>query len=232
MFLIVDFQNYIYGMKYIIALLIAIPFGTIAQEKVENTNSTKMKKFELCLNLGYGNSTPLKIIRYSPYSYKYLATMYSSNSVYLKSNYTPVYAVKIGVRLSQRTSLGIRYNLQTVLYQYRQNVRPNSTFIYKNNDRYFGKPMSQLGIYGKYVQPIGKLSPYVVCQTSWVNAVVKPMYETEVYNAIGYGGALGVQYKISNKIVFNVQSDYTKMNFGKYYSMTQKSASMGVLFQF
>jgi len=217
-------------MKYIIALLIAIPFGTIAQEKVENTNSTKMKKFELCLSLGYGNSTPLKIIRYSPNIT--VATRYSYNSTYLKSNYTPVYAIKIGVNLSQRTSIGIRYNLQNVLYQYSQKVTPITPFVYQSNDRYFGKPMSQLGIYGKYVQPIGKLSPYVVCQTSWVNAVEKPMYKTEVYNAIGYGGALGVQYIISNKIIFNVQSDYTKMNFGKYYSMTQKSASMGVLFQF
>lgn len=227
-------------MKQTLALLILLPLFASSQEIADKVNTAKFPKFELWANVGYGNSTPLKVKKLDPNYMGYAASYDKYYSTYLKSNYTPVYSLKVGVRLSERISVGIRCNIQTVLYQYEQKIPPNirlsSNFpLYENNDRYFGNPMLQLGAYGKYVLPIGKFSPYVSFQTSWVHSDVKVTLRnlnpgSEQYNAVGYGGALGTQYKLSNRFFLTAQAELIQMQFGKNYSMSQKSMSLGVMF--
>jgi len=229
-------------MKQTLALLIFLPLFASSQQIVDKVNTAKSKKFELCASVGYGNSTPLKVKKLDPNYMGYAASYDGYFSTYLKSNYTPVYSLKVGVRLSERISVGIGCNIQTVLYQYEQKIPPNvrlsSNFpLYENNDRYFGNPMLQLGAYGKYVLTLGKFSPYVSFQTSWVHSDVKVTLKnlnpgSEQYNAIGYGGALGTQYQLSDRLNLNAQAELIQIQFGKYYSMSQKSMSLGMIFLF
>jgi hypothetical protein len=97
--------------------------------------------------------------------------------------------------------------------------------------------MLQLGAYAKYVLPLGKFSPYLSLQTSCVHSDVKIVFNnlnpgSEQYNAIGYGGALGTQYQLTNRLHLTAQAEVTQMQFGKYYSMSQKSMSLGMMFLF
>lgn len=242
LFTFVYCQNHIHLMKPTLALLMLLPLFASSQEIVDKVNTAKSKKFELWASVGYGNSTPLKVKKLDPNYMGYAASYDKYFSTYLKSNYTPVYSLKVGVRLSQRISVGIRCNIQTVLYQYEQKVPPNirlsSNFpLYENNDRYFGNPMLQLGAYGKYVLPLGKFSPYLSLQTSWVHSDVKVTLNnlnpgSEQYNAIGYGGALGTQYQLTNRLHLTAQAELIQMQFGNNYSMSQKSISLGMMFLF
>jgi hypothetical protein len=229
-------------MKPTLALLMLLPLFASSQEIVDKVNTAKSPKFELWASVGYGNSTPLKVKKLDPNYMGYAASYDKYYSTYLKSNYTPVYSLKVGVKLSQRISVGIRCNIQTVLYQYEQKLPttffPSPDFpLYQNNDRYFGNPMLQLGAYGKYVLPLGKFSPYLSLQTSWVHSDVKVTSinlnpGSEQYNAIGYGGALGTQYQLTNRLHLTAQAELIQMQFGNNYSMSQKSMSLGMMFLF
>jgi hypothetical protein len=84
---------------------------------------------------------------------------------------------------------------------------------------------------------MGKFSPFLSLQTSWVHSDIKVTFNSlnpgsEQYNAIGYGGALGTQYQLIDRLHLTAQGEVTQMQFGKYYSMSQKSMSLGMMFLF
>lgn len=222
-------------MKQLILFVMLIQVAGIAHATPDSTKLSKLKNFELWASVGVGNSTQLKN-RMKTLNYEPLSRL----STYESSSYTPAYSLRFGVKVSPNISLGVRCRLQSVLYQYSQDSSlflPNTYYlIHQNNDRYFGNPMLQLGGYGKYVQPLGKVSPFVSLHCSWVHAGIdelKPDREPErvKFDGVGYGGAVGVQYQLSNRLRLTAQGEYTRIDID-VFRQSQKSISFGLQFLF
>lgn len=218
-----------------------LPLMSVAQETSDKPKKEKTKHFELWASVGMGNSSELIATQSSPIFQWAFSPFEKDYSEYVSSSYSPLLSTKFGARVSKRVSVGVRCNLQSVVYQYEQNLpsKPHSsTKIYNGNDRYFGQPMIQLGAYGKYMHPIGKLSPFVSAQCSWVHAKAYVLgydkrKESDLkFDGVGYGVAVGAQYAIIKRLLLTAQAEYTQIEFGNHYSINQKSASVGVLFSF
>lgn len=222
-------------MKQLIIFVMLMLVIGIAHAAPDSTQHPKMKNYELWASVGIGNSTQL-LNRKNPLSYEPLSRL----SNYESSSYTIAYTFRFGVRASPRVSIGVRCRLQSVLYQYSQDsslFSPNSYYlIHQTNDRYFGNPMLQLGGYGKYIHPLGKVSPFVSLHCSSVHAGIDELKsgrepERIKYYGVGYGGAFGVQYELSNRLRLTAQGEYTRIDID-VFKQSQKSFSFGLQFLF